>query len=90
MTADNVDPVKLESMLRRIAEELQPSLSPSTEGLALATNIPGARFVELAGENHLPLCEAETGDRMVGEVEKFVTNSRKRSRCPAPLEPCCS
>jgi hypothetical protein len=30
MTADNVDPVKLESMLRRIAEELKPSLS--TEG----------------------------------------------------------
>ena len=30
MTADNVDPVKLESMLRRIAEELKPSRS--TEG----------------------------------------------------------
>jgi hypothetical protein len=26
MTADNVDPVKLESMLRRIAEELKPGL----------------------------------------------------------------
>jgi hypothetical protein len=34
MTADNVDPVKLESMLRRIAEELKPSLSLSTEGSA--------------------------------------------------------
>ena len=31
MTADKVDPVKLESMLRRIAKELKPSLSPSTE-----------------------------------------------------------
>jgi hypothetical protein len=30
MSADNVDPGKLESMLRRIAEELKPSLS--TEG----------------------------------------------------------
>lgn len=30
MTADKVDPVKLETMLRRIAEELKPSLS--TEG----------------------------------------------------------
>ena len=30
MTADNVDLVKLESMLRRIAEELKPRLS--TEG----------------------------------------------------------
>ena len=31
MTADRVDPVKLESMLRRIAEELEPDLSPSME-----------------------------------------------------------
>jgi hypothetical protein len=32
MTADKVDLVKLESMLRRIAKELKPSPSPSTEG----------------------------------------------------------
>jgi hypothetical protein len=31
MTADKVDPVKLESMLRRIAGKLKPSLPPSTE-----------------------------------------------------------
>jgi len=31
MAADNVDPVKLESMLRRIAEEVAPSPSPPTE-----------------------------------------------------------
>jgi hypothetical protein len=31
MAADNVDPVKLESMLLRIAEEITPSLSPPTE-----------------------------------------------------------
>jgi hypothetical protein len=31
MTADKVDPVKLESMLRRIAGELKPNLSPSME-----------------------------------------------------------
>jgi len=29
MAADNVDPVKLESMLRRIAEENTPGLSPA-------------------------------------------------------------
>jgi hypothetical protein len=51
MAADNVDPVKVESMLRRIAEELEPSLSPSTEGRDLANNIPGARFVEPPGED---------------------------------------
>jgi len=31
MAADNVDRVKLESMLRRIAEEVIPSPSPPTE-----------------------------------------------------------
>ena len=51
MASDNVDPVKVESMLRRIAEELEPSLSPSTEGRDLENNIPGARFVELPGED---------------------------------------
>jgi hypothetical protein len=51
MAADNVDPVKVESMLRRIAEELKASLSPSTEGRDLENNIPGARFVELLGED---------------------------------------
>jgi len=54
MAADNVDPVKVESMLRRIAEELKPSLWPSTEGRDRAENIPDARFVELRGESHLP------------------------------------
>ena len=32
MIADKVDPEKLESMLRRIAEEIAPSLSPSEGG----------------------------------------------------------
>jgi len=31
MAADNVDPVKLESMLRRIAEENAPGLSPTAK-----------------------------------------------------------
>jgi hypothetical protein len=31
MAADNVDPAKLASMLRRIADELAPSLSQSTK-----------------------------------------------------------
>jgi hypothetical protein len=31
MAADNVDPVKLESMLRRIAEQVAPTLLPTTK-----------------------------------------------------------
>jgi hypothetical protein len=38
MAADNVDPVKLESMLRRIAEEIGPARSPTTKaGCACCT-----------------------------------------------------
>lgn len=54
MAADNVDPAKLESMLRQIAEGLKPSLSSSSEGRDLANNIPAARLVEPAGKNYLP------------------------------------
>jgi hypothetical protein len=31
MAADNVDPIKLESMLRRIAEQVAPTLLPTTK-----------------------------------------------------------
>jgi hypothetical protein len=31
MAADNVDPIKLESMLRRMAEQLAPTLFPTTK-----------------------------------------------------------
>jgi hypothetical protein len=31
MAADNVDPIKLESMLRRIAEQVAPTLLPITK-----------------------------------------------------------
>jgi hypothetical protein len=31
MAADNVDPIKLESMLRRIAQEVAPTLLPTTK-----------------------------------------------------------
>lgn len=44
------------------------------QGRAVADRIPGARFVELEGIDHIPfLGEA---DRIVAEVEEFVTGSR--------------
>jgi pimeloyl-ACP methyl ester carboxylesterase/DNA-binding winged helix-turn-helix (wHTH) protein len=48
------------------------------EGRYVASRIPGARFVELAGEDHLPF----VGDQelMVTEIEKFVMGV---SRLPA-------
>lgn len=47
---------------------------PVAQGRAVAERIPGARFVELPGIDHIPFL----GDweRLVGEIEEFVTGTR--------------
>jgi class 3 adenylate cyclase len=45
-------------------------------GRYLAANIPNARYVELPGSNHSPVEERDTADRIVEEVEEFLTGSR--------------
>ena len=50
--------------------------SPVEAGRYLAENIPGAKYLELPGDNHNPLYEPEVADRIVGEVEEFLTGSR--------------
>jgi class 3 adenylate cyclase len=52
---------------------------PVQNGRYLADNIPGAKFLELPGENHIPLFEPEITDRIVGEVEEFLTGSRSEA-----------
>jgi class 3 adenylate cyclase len=47
------------------------------EGRWIASQIPGARFVELPGDDHLPWVGDE--DRMLDEAEEFLTGTR-----PAP------
>jgi class 3 adenylate cyclase len=49
---------------------------PVEAGRYLARNIPGSKYVELPGENHNPLYEQEVFDRLVGEVQEFLTGSR--------------
>jgi pimeloyl-ACP methyl ester carboxylesterase len=49
---------------------------PVENGRYLAANVPNAKYVELPGENHIPLYEPEIVDRIVGEVEEFLTGSR--------------
>jgi len=44
------------------------------EGQYLADHIPGARFVELAGNDHIPWIDA---DQIVDEVEEFLTGVRR-------------
>jgi len=46
------------------------------EGRYVADHVPGARFVELSGDDHVPWIDA---DQVVDEVEEFVTGVR-----PAP------
>jgi pimeloyl-ACP methyl ester carboxylesterase len=43
------------------------------EGRYLAGRIPGARFVELAGGDHLPVVDP---DQIVDEIEEFLTGAR--------------
>jgi pimeloyl-ACP methyl ester carboxylesterase len=44
------------------------------EGRYIADRIPSARFVELAGEDHIPWIDA---DQIVDEVEEFLTGVRR-------------
>jgi len=48
------------------------------QGRAVAGRIPGARFVELAGVDHIPFLG--DADSLVAEVEEFVTGSRPTVR----------
>ncbi len=43
-------------------------------GRELAAGIPGARLVEIPGTDHLPFLDA--GDRILAEMEEFLTGSR--------------
>jgi pimeloyl-ACP methyl ester carboxylesterase len=49
---------------------------PVEAGRYLASNIPGATYLELPGNNHTPIYEPEIIDRIIGEVEEFLTGSR--------------
>ncbi|HEX6725427.1 MAG TPA: adenylate/guanylate cyclase domain-containing protein [Gaiella sp.] len=46
------------------------------EGRYIASRIPGARFVELDGDDHVPSIDP---DQIVDEVEEFLTGSRPAS-----------
>jgi class 3 adenylate cyclase len=45
-------------------------------GRYLAAHIPSAKYVELPGTNHVPIYEGDITDRIVEEVEEFLTGSR--------------
>ncbi|MEA2391304.1 MAG: hypothetical protein QOK31_1413 [Solirubrobacteraceae bacterium] len=47
---------------------------PPSHGRLMADAIPGARYVELAGEDHLP--GAGNPEAIAGEIEEFLTGAR--------------
>ena len=50
---------------------------PIDAGRYIANHVPGARMVTLPGENHVFVYEPEMIDRIAGEVEEFLTGSRR-------------
>jgi len=62
-------------ILHRVAD----SLVPVAVGRDLAQKIPGAKYVELPGEDHLlQALDQELLDRVLDEIEEFVTGTRHR------------
>jgi pimeloyl-ACP methyl ester carboxylesterase/class 3 adenylate cyclase len=55
----------------------------SAQGRYLAAEIPGARYVELPGEDHLPF--AGDLDAMIDQVEEFLVGSRNASESERAL-----
>ena len=47
------------------------------EGRYLASHIPGARFVELPGDDHLPFLGEQ--EEMFAEIERFISSARVRT-----------
>jgi class 3 adenylate cyclase len=63
-------------ILHRAGDELVPVRA----GRYLAEHIPGAKYVELPGTDHM-VFDQETQDIIADEIEEFITGSRR------PLEP---
>ena len=59
---------------------LEDARVPFEEGRFVATHIPGARFVQLETQNHLPLANEPAWQRWVDEFRAFVPQRRRGRR----------
>lgn len=55
-----------------IVHARKDSVVPVEQGRFLAANIPGARFVTLDSENHVPIPGEPSWEPLLGEIETFV------------------
>jgi class 3 adenylate cyclase len=62
--------VKIPTLIIHLTDDTLVSVEGGRE---LAAGIPGARLVEIPGKDHLPFL---AGDRVLAEIEEFVTGSR--------------
>ena len=56
-----------------VVHRIGDRMVPVAAARALAADIPGARLIELPGEDHVPLVDS---DQIVDEVEEFLTGHR--------------
>jgi pimeloyl-ACP methyl ester carboxylesterase len=70
---DVLESVQCETLVLHRTGDLDASVD---EGRYIASHIPGARFVELSGDDHVPF---DDPDQILDEVEEFLTGVR-----PAP------
>jgi class 3 adenylate cyclase len=61
-----------------ILHQTRDRVVPARQARYLAERIPGARYVELDGEDHLPIGGASQ-DALLDEVEEFLVGSRRAS-----------
>jgi len=62
-----------------IMHRVGDAMVPVTAGRQLAQQIPGAKYVELPGEDHLiQSLDQDLLDRVLNEIEEFITGTRQR------------
>ncbi len=57
-----------------VVHRADDQISPVAQGRYIAEHIPGARYVELPGDNHMPLMGEQ--DDLLDEIEEHVTGTR--------------
>ncbi len=75
---DDIDVMKLLPEVRvptLVLHARQDNVVPIEQGRFLAANIPGARFVSLESENHVPIQGEPAWNRLLDEIESFATGS---------------